>query len=132
MSSTSADEVSIHAVSPLSIFEAGAGAGAPAGGVPGAAGAAGAGAPAAGAAGCWAITTVTVAQSTSTVARTRLSRFTRLSFRSVALEGRLIALAGADPDGRLHGRHEDLPVTDVARLGGGGDDLRHFVDELVG
>src|SRR5688500_10309280 len=117
MSSTSAEEVSIHAVSPLSIFEAGAGAGAAA---------AGAGA------GCCAMTTATVADRTSRIARTRLSRFTRLSFRSVALEGRLIALARPDPDGGLHGRHEDLAVADVARLGGGRDDLGHLVDELVG
>src|SRR5437588_13070423 len=69
MRSTSAEALSIHAVSPRSIFDP--------------AGADGAGAAGAAllvaAVGCWARTALAVAPRTSTVSRARVSRFTRVS-----------------------------------------------------
>src|SRR5438552_437636 len=131
MSSTSAEALSIQAVSPRSIFD-------PAGaGEAGAAGAALLG----GAAGCWARTALAVAPSTSSVSRARVSRFTRISLgcrrrapRPAVGESKrgLISLARADADRRLHRRHEDLAVADVAGLGRGRHDLGHLVHELVG
>src|SRR5438309_6995981 len=131
MSSTSAEALSIQAVSPRSSFD-------PAGaGEAGAAGAALLG----GAAGCWARTALAVAPSTSSVSRARVSRFTWVSLccrrrapRPAVGESKrgLIPLARADADRRLHGRHEDLPVADVAGLGRGRHDLGHLVHELVG
>src|SRR2546429_522447 len=131
MSSTSAEALSIQAVSPRSICD-------PAGaGEAGAAGAALLG----GAAGCWARTAPAVAPSTSSVSRTRVSRFTRVSLccRRRALRPAVgeskrgfIPFARADADRRLHGRHEDLAVADVAGLGRGRHDLGHLVHELVG
>src|SRR5437762_422916 len=131
MSSTSAEALSIQAVSPRSIFD-------PAGaGEAGAAGAALLG----GAAGCWARTARAVPPSTSSVSRTRVSRFTRVSLccrrralRPAVGESKrgLISLARADADRRLHRRHEDLAVADVAGLGRGRHDLGHLVHELVG
>src|SRR5882724_95537 len=131
MRSTRAEDVSIHAVSPLSIFDAGAGAGAPVAG-----GTAGAEAPADGAVGCWAIATVThmVTPSTSIIASARLSRFTKISFRTChfsRLEGALVALARPDPDRRLHRRDEDLAVADVAGLRGRRHHVGHLLDEVV-
>src|SRR5919201_6940447 len=127
MSSTSAVDVSIHAVSPLSIFDAGAGAGAPAAGAPGAAGAA----VPAGAAGCWAMATATVIvpPSTSIIASARLNRFTRdlLMFAVGApppptvggsSQRGLVSLAGTDPNRGFHRSDEDLAVADVAGLRG--------------
>src|SRR5438105_4743872 len=131
MSSTSAEALSIQAVSPRSIFD-------PAGaGEAGAAGAALLG----GAAGCWARTALAGAPSTSSVSRARVSRFTRISLgcrrrapRPAVGESKrgLISLARADADRRLHRRHEDLAVADVAGLGRGRHDLGHLVHELVG
>ena len=48
------------------------------------------------------------------------------------LDGAAGVAAGADPDRRLHRRHEDLAVADVARLGRRRHHLRHLVDEVVG
>src|SRR5258705_11382451 len=117
--STSAVDVSIQAVSPRSIFE-GAGAGAAAAG-------AGVGA---GVCAC-AHTTVSVA-STSSVASAKVSRFKCVLLGRGDSERALILLAGSDPDGGLHGQHEDLSVTDVAGLGRGGHHLGHLVDQMVG
>src|SRR6266403_5461206 len=133
MRSTRAEDVSIHAVSPLSIFDAGAGAGAPV---------AGAEAPADGVAGCWATATAThmVAPSTSIIASARLNRFTKISFRAChsprrcfasSLEGALVALARPDPDRRLHRGDEDLAVADVAGLRGRRHHVGHLLDEVV-
>src|SRR6266404_8492852 len=124
MRSTRAEDVSIHAVSPLSIFDAGAGAAAPADG----------------AVGCWATATAThmVALSTSIIASARLSRFTKISFRAChfsrqlsRLEGALVALARPDPDRRFHGHDEDLAVADVAGLRGRRHHVGHLLDEVV-
>src|SRR5882762_336052 len=120
MRSTRAEDVSIHAVSPLSIFDAGAGAEAPADG----------------AVGCWATATAThmVAPSTSIIASARLSRFTKVSFRAChcsRLERALVALARPDPDRRLHRGDEDLAVADVAGLRGRRHHVGHLLDEVV-
>src|SRR5258708_14012532 len=131
MRSTSAEALSIQAVSPWSIFDA-AGAG-----EAGAAGAALLG----GAAGCWARTPLAVTPRTSSASRARVSRFTRVSLccrrappRPTVGESKrgLIPLARANADRRLHGRHEDLAVADVAGLGRARHDLSHLVHELFG
>src|SRR5216110_3327628 len=135
MRSTSADDVSIHAVSPLSIFE---GAGAPAAG-------AGAAVPAGGV-GCWAVATAaaSVAATRRSIARTRLNRFTESPYvcrrGASAPDGRriitappgprptvgvsqrrLVPLARTDANGDFHRSHED-----VAGLRG----RRHHVGDL--
>src|SRR5437868_5229004 len=115
--STRAEDVSTHAVSPLSILGAGA--------VPGAGGVATAG-PAAG--GACASTGLTAAPRTRTIARTNGNRFTRLSFS--ALERGLVTFARPDPDRRLHQVDEDLAVADVARLRRGDHDLGDLVGEM--
>src|SRR5215470_11202269 len=121
MSSTSAEEVSSHAVSPESILGAGAAAGAAAAG---------------GAAGVWAQTTpltpsaAALSSSTATVSGNALiAHCPPCSTRS---QGTLVALSGADPDRRVHGMDEDLAVTDVPRLGRGGEDPGDLVREAVG
>src|SRR5687768_6897065 len=115
---TSSDEVSIHAVSPLSMTRGAGAAGA------GAAGAAGA----AGIVGCCADATITVAPSTSVITSARLIRFTRL----LLLKGALVALARADADGHVDRCHENLSVADVPRLCRSHHHVRHLLDEVVG
>src|SRR3989338_3357252 len=118
--STSAEDVSIHAVSPLSIFEAGAA-------TDGAALASAFGASCAGGGGACAQATVVVAPSTSSVASANRNRVTFCPSSDRAL----VALARADPDGRVHRMHEDLAVADVARLGRARDHLGDLVDEVI-
>src|SRR3989338_3853437 len=114
--STSAEEVSIDGVSPLSIFDAAGAA------------AAGLAASCAGGAGDCAQAAVVVAPSTSSVASANPSRFTFCPSSDRAL----VALARADPHRRVHGMHEDLAVADVARPRRARDHLGHLVDEMVG
>src|SRR3990167_5000059 len=119
--STSAEDVSIHAVSPLSIFEAGAAAA-------GAALASAFGASCAGGGGgACAQATVVVAPSTSSVASANRNRVTFCPSSDRALD----ALARADPDDRVHRMHEDLAVADVARLGRARDHLGVLLDEVI-
>src|SRR5262245_10031184 len=127
---TRTDEVSIQAVSPLSILEGAGAADAAAAGAPAAgAGASGAAVVAAGGAGCCAVATSVVAQRTSSAASARVSRFTvSPPFR---LQGALVALARADSNSRLDRMNEDLSVTDVAGLGRRRHDLGHLVDDAV-
>src|SRR5262245_1316398 len=127
---TRTDEVSIQAVSPLSILEGAGAADAAAAGAPAAgAGASGAAVVAAGDAGCCAVATSVVAPSTSSAASARVSRFTvSPPFR---LQGALVALARADSYSRLDRMDEDLAITDVAGLGRRRHDLGHLVDDAV-
>src|SRR6185369_1790957 len=121
---TRADDVSIHAVSPLSIFGAG--------GVPGAGGAGAAGTTVAGAemaGGDCASTGAAAAPRTSSIARTNGIRFTRISFG--ASQRGLVAFARPDAHRRLHGMNEDLAIADVPRLGRRGNDLGDLVGEMI-
>src|SRR5689334_17268632 len=128
--STRAEEVSIQAVSPLSIFDGGAAAaaGAPAAGAAGAGVTAGAGA--VGAGDC-ASTSPTEA-STSTIASAKVNRLTFFLLVSVLSQRVLITLTRPDPDRGLHRRDEDLAVADVAGLRRRRHHLRDLVHEVVG
>src|SRR5712692_8603318 len=114
--------MSSHAVSPLSIFGAGAGA---------AAGAAAAG----GVAGAWAQRSPAPTSATAAISRIVTVSGNALIAPcppwSTRSERALVALTGADPDGRVHGMDEDLTVADVPRLGRGGQDARDLVGQAV-
>src|SRR5436305_1928208 len=116
---TSAVDMSIHAVSPLSIFDGGAGA-------PGAGGAGVVAVGAAGAAGVCANATDTALPRTSRATSARKNRFTVEVLLSS--DRTFVAFAGADTNRRVHRVDEDLAVADVSRL----RRLRHHVGHLVG
>src|SRR5438046_205147 len=123
---TSAVDVSIHAVSPLSIFDGAAGAA-------GALGAGAAGAVAAGvmgAAGVCANATDTAAPRTTRTTSARKSRFTV----EVLLwsDRTFVAFTGANANGGLHRVHEDLAVADVPGLRCLRHHVGHLVREMVG
>src|SRR3989304_897315 len=118
MRSTRAEEVRSQAVSPESIF----------GGAGGAAGAGAAGG-AAGALGCWA------QPSPIAPRKTRKKKIANIGVERLAvttaspplyLERRFVALARADSHRRFDRVPEDLPVADVARLGGPGHAIHPF------
>src|SRR5713226_972162 len=117
MSSTRAEAISSHAVSPLSIF--GAGAAAAAGAV----------------AGAWAQRSPAATSATAAISRIVTVSGNALIAPcppwSTRSERALVALTGADPDGRVHGMDEDLTVADVPRLGRGGQDARDLVGQAV-
>src|SRR5215470_461315 len=124
MSSTSAEDIRTHAVSPVSILAGGAGAG----GAPGAA------APTGGAAagGDWANTAPEAHMPNASISRvtrkTRDALITASPPRPLPSQCTLVALAGSNANGRVHWMHEDLAVADIARLGGPGEDTRDLVD----
>src|SRR6185436_19754364 len=131
MRSTSADDMSTHAVSPVSILGgAGAAAGAAAAGASllgaSAAGAAGA----AGVAGAWAhadVPTSASSVSNSTITRQRSPLATTYPPCPLALECALVAFAGTDPDRRVDRGDEDLSVSDIPGLGRAREHARNFV-----
>src|SRR3974390_1140153 len=129
--STSAIDVSIHAVSPefgaqlVSVLASHAGGGASAAGAVGADVAllAAVSAKAGGADGALSTSAATIAAATARrPARENLFNvMISLLFARIgrALKGRGVGLAGPDADGVIEGEHENLAVTDVTGLGGG-------------
>src|SRR5882762_5987579 len=120
MSSTSAEDMSSHAVSPESTLGAGATAGAAAAG---------------GAAGAWAQISPTVTSATTAISKNATVSGNALIAPcppwSTRSQRALVALPGADPDRRIHGMDEDLAVADVSCLGRRGQDARDLVGQAV-
>src|SRR5947207_2216852 len=123
---TSAVDVSIHAVSPLSIFDGGPGVA----GAPGADGAGAVAVGAAGAAGVCANATDTALPRASRATSTRKSRFTVEVLLSS--DRTFVAFAGADTNRRVHRVDEDLAVADVPGLRRLRHHVRHLVGEMIG
>src|SRR3989304_2547269 len=121
MRSTRAEEVRSQAVSPESIFGAGGAWAAAAGDGAGAC--------------CWAQPSPT-AETKSTKKKTANvsvePRAITTASPPLGLERRFVALTRADSHRRFDRVHEDLPVADVARLGGPGHDIHHFRDQVIG
>src|SRR6267142_4506767 len=120
MSSTSAEDMSSHAVSPESTLGAGAAAGAAAAGE---------------AAGAWAQISPTATSATTAISKNATVSGNALIAPcppwSTRSQRALVALPGADPDRRIHGMDEDLAVADVSCLGRRGQDARDLVGQAV-
>src|SRR4051812_10515137 len=145
--STSATEVSIHAVSPEFGVQFVCTLASQAGGAASAAGAAAAGSAAAGGvAGAWASEASMKKRLTKAASRSPQARASSparedfLNFimltpvrrvRCAGSERRGIGFAGADAHRLIDAEHEDLAVADLPGLGRGGDRIDHLVD-LVG
>src|SRR5690349_7864334 len=91
---------------------------------------------AAGAAAVWASAAAAVAANTAPTspARNGVLKFivgNSWTEGSRGSEGVAVGFAGADANGLLDRRDEDLAVTDLAGPGCGGDRLDHLADELI-